>query len=176
MLAVLAAYIGSLDYNARLDSYQTKLKLNQDDLSKTAVYSYLRPTVVRPPEPLSILNQGLEGRLGTDFGISVDRENTEAEGENRGNEYLAIFSEVDLTVVVAVILGPPGLTFHVRRGLRRARGGNAQADDVLSPLPLPIAAGKIPGRLGHTHASHHLGLFTLTPRDGVCGACPFRDT
>ena len=111
ILAVLAAYIGSLDYNARLDSYQTKLKLNRDQVTQTGVYSFLRPTVVRSPEPLSILHHGLEGRLGSDFGISVDTENTEATGLNRGNEFLAIFSEVDLTVIVAVILGLLALLF-----------------------------------------------------------------
>jgi ABC-type transport system involved in multi-copper enzyme maturation permease subunit len=111
VLAVLAAYIGSLDYNARLDSYQTKLKLNNEALHHTTVYSFLSPTLVRPPEPLSILNHGLEGRVGTDFGVSVDTENTEATGENRGNEYLAIFSEVDLTVIVGVILGLLALLF-----------------------------------------------------------------
>jgi hypothetical protein len=111
LLAVLAAYMGSLDYNARLDNYQTKLKLNRDALTRTAVYSFLFPTVVRPPEPLSILNHGLEGRVGTDFRVSVDTEETEATSENRGNEYLAIFSEVDLTVIVAVILGLLALLF-----------------------------------------------------------------
>ena len=111
LLAMLAAYVGSLDYNARLESYQTKLRLNQHDLERVSVYSFLAPTVVRPPEPLSILNHGLEGRVGTDFGISVDTENTEAEGENRGNEYLAVFSEIDLTVIVGVILGLLALLF-----------------------------------------------------------------
>jgi ABC-type transport system involved in multi-copper enzyme maturation permease subunit len=111
VLAVLAAYIGSLDYNARLDSYQTKLKLNREALSHTTTYSFLFPTLVRPPEPLSVLNHGLEGRVGTDFQVSVDTENTEATGENRGNEYLSIFSEVDLTVIVAVILGLLALLF-----------------------------------------------------------------
>ena len=111
ILAVLAGYIGSLDYNARLDSYQTKIKLNRQALTETTVYSNLWPTVVRPPEPLSILNHGLEGRVGTDFQVSVDTENTEASGENRGNEYLSVFSEVDLTVVVAVILGLLALLF-----------------------------------------------------------------
>jgi len=111
ILAVLAAYIGSLDYNARLDSYQTKVKLNREGLSRVKVYSFLNPTLVRPPEPLSILNHGLEGRVGTDFEAEVDMENTEAHGENRGNEYLAVFSEVDLTVIVAVILGLLALLF-----------------------------------------------------------------
>ncbi len=122
VLAVLAAYIGSLDYNARLDSYNTKLKLNQDDLSKVAVYSYLRPALVRPPEPLSVLDHGLEGRLGTDVSIGVDEEQAEARGENRGNEYLAIFSEIDLTVIVAVILGLLALlfTFDAVSGEREA--------------------------------------------------------
>ncbi len=110
-LAVLAAYIGSLDYNARLDSYQTKVKLNRKGLSQQTVYSYLSPTLVRPPEPLSVLNHGLEGRVGTDFRVAVDEESTEARGENRGNEYLAVFSEVDLTVIVGVILGLLALLF-----------------------------------------------------------------
>ncbi len=122
VLAVLAAYIGSLDYNARLDSYDTKLKLNEDNLSKVAVYSFLRPAVVRPPEPLSVIDHGLEGRLGTDVNISVEEEQTEARGENRGNEYLAIFSEIDLTVIVAVILGLLALlfTFDAVSGEREA--------------------------------------------------------
>lgn len=111
VLAVLAAYMGSLDYNARLDSYQTKLKLNREALNRTTVYSFLSPRLVRPPEPLSILNHGLEGRVGTDFRVSLDTEETEASGENRGNEYLAIFSEVDLTLIVAVILGLLALLF-----------------------------------------------------------------
>jgi ABC-type transport system involved in multi-copper enzyme maturation permease subunit len=111
VLAMLAAYIGSLDYNARLDSYQTKLKLNRQQVDQTAVYSYLRPTLIRPPEPLSILHHGLEGRLGTDFGIAVDTETSEPTGLNRGNEFLAIFSEVDLTIIVAVILGLLALLF-----------------------------------------------------------------
>jgi ABC-type transport system involved in multi-copper enzyme maturation permease subunit len=111
VLAILAAYVGSLDYNARLASYQTKVKLNREGLSKTTTYSFLSPTLVRPPEPLSILNHGLEGCVGTDFQVSVDTENTEATGENRGNEYLSIFSEVDLTVIVAVILGLLALLF-----------------------------------------------------------------
>jgi len=122
LLAVLAAYIGSLDYNARLDSYQTKLKLNRHGLEQVAVYSFLRPTLVRPPEPLSILNHGLEGRLGTDISIGVDEEETEAQGENRGNEYLSVFSALDLTVIVAVILGLLALlfTFDLVSGEREA--------------------------------------------------------
>jgi ABC-type transport system involved in multi-copper enzyme maturation permease subunit len=122
ILAVLAAYIGSLDYNARLDSYNTKVKLNQDNLSQVAVYSYFKPTLVRPPEPLSVLDHGLEGRLGTDVNIGVDEDQTEATGENRGNEYLAIFSEVDLTIIVGVILGLLALlfTFDAVSGEREA--------------------------------------------------------
>src|SRR2546422_675508 len=138
VLAALAAYIGSLDYNARLDSYQTKLKLNNDGQRRTTVYSYLRPTVVRPPEPLSILNHGLEGRLGTDFWISVDTENTEAEGENRGNEYLSNFSEIDLTVIVAVILGLLAFlfTFDAVCGEREAGMLKLIMSYPLSPLAL----------------------------------------
>lgn len=138
ILAVLTAYIGSLDYNARLDSYQTKLKLNRQDLERTAVYSFLRPTVVRPPEPLSILHHGLEGRLGTDMQISVDEEQTEAQGENRGNEYLWIFSEIDLTVIVAVILGLLALLFTFD-----AVSGEREAGTLKLMLSFPLSRSEL---------------------------------
>lgn len=137
-LAVMAAYVGSLDYNARLDSYQTKLKLNRDALGRTAVYSFLQPTVVRPPEPLSILHHGLEGRLGTDFGISLDEESTEATGENRGNEYLSIFSAVDLTVIVAVILGLLALLFTFD-----AVCGEREAGMLKLMMSYPLSRGQL---------------------------------
>jgi hypothetical protein len=157
-LAVMAAYIGSLDYNARLDSYQTKLKLTRDAIAETRVYSFLRPTIYRPPEPLSVLNRGLEGRLGTDYWVSIDVENTEAEGQNRGNEYLAIFSEVDLTVVVAVILGLLALLFTFDSVSGEREGGNAEADHVVRRVALAVSARQIPGRLADADDPHGRGL------------------
>ena len=146
-LAALAAYVGSLDYNARLDSYQTKVKINRDNLSRTSVYSFLRPTAVRPPEPLSILHRGLEGRVGTDFEVSVDTENTEASGENRGNEYLAIFSEIDLTVIVTVILGLLALLFTFDAVCGEREGGTLKLAMSYSLARWQLLLGKYLGAL-----------------------------
>jgi ABC-type transport system involved in multi-copper enzyme maturation permease subunit len=146
-LAALAAYVGSLDYNARLDGYQTKGKILRDGLSRTSVYSFLQPTAVRPPEPLSILHRGLEGRVGTDFGVSVDTENTEASGENRGNEYLAIFSEIDLTVVVTVILGLLALLFTFDAVCGEREGGTLKLAMSYSLARWQLLLGKYLGAL-----------------------------
>ncbi len=146
-LAALAAYVGSLDYNARLDSYQTKTKINRDNLNRTSVYSFLRPTLVRPPEPLSILHRGVEGRVGTDFEVSVDTENTEASGENRGNEYLSIFSEIDLTVIVTVILGLLALLFTFDAVCGEREGGTLKLAMSYSLARWQLLLGKYLGAL-----------------------------
>jgi hypothetical protein len=68
------------------------------------VYSYLQPLAVRPPEPLSILNQGLDSRLGNEVAIHLFAVPFEAAGARRGNELLISMPAMDLTLVVSLVL------------------------------------------------------------------------
>lgn len=104
-LVALASFIASQDYNLRLGTYQAKVTERQNQLRQVQVYSRLQPTITRPPEPLSILDQGYDARLGTDVNINIYEVPFEAVGENRGNEFMSEFRGLDVTSIVIVVLG-----------------------------------------------------------------------
>jgi len=105
ILVTLGLFIASEDYNLRLQNYFTKIREHQNALRQVRVYSYLQPTVLRPPEPLSILVQGYDARLGTDVNINIYQVPFRATGGHRGNEYMSVFRELDLTMIVKIVLG-----------------------------------------------------------------------
>jgi len=109
LLTIVLAYSSTLvaarDYNLRLSRYRDRVASQQQELAALTVYSYLQPVLIRPPEPLSVLDQGLDSRLGTEVaihGFSIPVEATSAYG---GNELLVSLPTVDLTTIVSVVLG-----------------------------------------------------------------------
>jgi len=117
-LVILAVFIASEDYNLRLQAYQIKVREHENALRHVHVYSSLQPTVLRPPEPLSILCHGYDAKLGTEVNINIYQVPFQAAGERRGNEYMFVFRDLDLTVLVKVVLGLLALllTFDVMAG------------------------------------------------------------
>ncbi|RMG54235.1 MAG: DUF3526 domain-containing protein [Acidobacteria bacterium] len=105
ILVTLGIFIASEDYNSRLQLYHTRAQQHENALRRVHVYSSLQPTVLRPPEPLSILCQGYDAKLGTEVNINIYQVPFQATGERRGNEYMSVFRDLDLTVIVKVVLG-----------------------------------------------------------------------
>jgi ABC-type transport system involved in multi-copper enzyme maturation permease subunit len=105
VLAASSTWIAARDYNLRLSGYRDRVAGAQRTLSAVSVYSYLQPLAIRPPEPLSVFDQGFESRLGTDVAIHLFAIPDEAAGGQRGNEFLGSTPAVDLTTVVSVVLG-----------------------------------------------------------------------
>ncbi len=105
ILAALATLIATADYNLRLRNYQSQVEEHRQDLEKIHVYSFLQPVLVRPPEPLSILDQGNDARLGNEVRIHIFAIPTTATGGFRGNELMTSFRGLDLTTIVRVVLG-----------------------------------------------------------------------
>lgn len=107
VLAAASTWIAARDYELRLERYRERVAAQEDELRSVSVYSFLQPLAVRPPEPLSVLDQGFDAHLGTDVRIHLFTVPTEATGGSRGNELLVALpvAEVDLTTIVAVVLG-----------------------------------------------------------------------
>ena len=107
LLAAAWTLIAAQDYELRRDRYRDRIADSRKELQNVSVYSFLQPLAVRPPEPLSVLDQGFDARLGTDVRIHLFAIPTEATGGWRGNEFLVALpaAEVDLTTIVAVVLG-----------------------------------------------------------------------
>jgi ABC-type transport system involved in multi-copper enzyme maturation permease subunit len=105
LLAASSTLIATRDYNLRLQAYEDRVAAHARALREETVYSFLQPVVVRPPEPLSVLDQGFDAHLGSDVTIHLFAIPAEATGGYRGNEFLVTSPAADLTTIVAVVLG-----------------------------------------------------------------------
>ncbi|HEX4959687.1 MAG TPA: ABC transporter permease subunit [Thermoanaerobaculia bacterium] len=104
-LAWSSTLVAARDYNLRLGSFRERVASHRQELAAVSVYSYLQPVVVRPPEPLSVLDQGFDSRLGTEVAIHPFAIPAEATGGYRSNELLVSAPAADLTTIVSVVLG-----------------------------------------------------------------------
>lgn len=159
VLAASSTLVAARDYSLRLSSYKDRTASHEEELRSVSVYSSLQPLAVRAPEPLSILDQGFDSRLGTDVVIHLFSIPVEATGGHRGNELLTSLPAVDLTTIVILVLGLLALllthdAFAVERedGMLRAvfaAGVTRRAMLMgklvggLLTLGLPLAAGLV---------------------------------
>lgn len=105
VLAASSTLIAARDYNRRLQDYQDRVAAHARALRQETVYSFLQPVVVRPPEPLSVLDQGFDAHLGSEVTIHLFTIPAEARGGYRGNEFLGTSPAADLTKIVTIVLG-----------------------------------------------------------------------
>ncbi|HEV7508147.1 MAG TPA: ABC transporter permease subunit [Thermoanaerobaculia bacterium] len=147
VLAYSATLIAARDYNLRLSRYRDRVASHEQELMGVSVYSYLQPVLVRPPEPLSVLDQGLDSRLGTEVaihGFSIPIEATAGYG---GNELLASLPAVDLTTVVSVVLGLLALLLTHDAIVGEREDGMLRAVFANSVSRQTLLAGKLAGGL-----------------------------
>jgi ABC-type transport system involved in multi-copper enzyme maturation permease subunit len=147
VLAASSTWIAARDYNLRLSSYRERVANEERELGSVSVYSYLQPLVVRPPEPLSVLDQGFDSRLGTDVKIHRFAIPIEAAGGQRGNELLASGPAVDLTTVVAVVLGLLALLLTCDAVTSEREEGTLKAVFANGVSRRTVLAGKFAGSL-----------------------------
>jgi ABC-type transport system involved in multi-copper enzyme maturation permease subunit len=147
VLAYSSTLIAARDYNLRLSRYRDRVASHQQELAAVSVYSYLQPVLIRPPEPLSVLDQGLDSRLGTEVaihGFSIPVEATSAYG---GNELLISLPTVDLTTIVSVVLGLLALLLTHDAIVGEREDGMLRAVFANSVTRSTVFAGKLAGGL-----------------------------
>ena len=101
------------DYKHRLAVYDTAVKTHREDISDAMTYSQLRLYVDRPPNPLSIFNQGLDKRLGNTVHVHHQFVPTLLDALQHGvdNPFLNLFSGMDLVFIFQVVLSLMALLF-----------------------------------------------------------------
>ena len=147
VLAASSTWIAARDYNLRLSGYRERVANEEKELRSVSVYSYLQPRVVRPPEPLSVLDQGFDSRLGTDVKIHRFAIPVEATGGQRGNELLASGPAVGLTTVVTVVLGLLALLLTCDAVTGEREEGTLKAVFANGVSRGTVLAGKLAGSL-----------------------------
>ena len=147
VLAASSTWMGARDYNLRLSGYRERIANEEKALRTVSVYSFLQPRVVRPPEPLSVFDQGFDSRLGTDVKIHRFAIPDEATGGQRGNELLASVPAVDLTTVVSMVLGLLALLLTCDAVTAEREEGTLRAVFANGVTRGTVLAGKLAGSL-----------------------------
>lgn len=149
VLGAASTWVAARDYELRWSAYRDRVEAHQRQIESASVYSFLQPVLVRPPEPLSVFDQGFETRLGTDVSIHLFAVPAEAAGGSRGNELLVALpaSEVDLTTIVAVVLGLLALLLACEAVVGEREEGTLRMVLAQGASRRTLLAGKVLGGL-----------------------------
>ncbi len=105
ILAVLATFIGSLEYSQRMETYSQSAEGIRYRLGQARVYSRVGPSVVVPPQTLSILCKGVDKIGGQGMGISVSDIPMELGRIGVSDTwFMKSLVEIDFTRVVTLLL------------------------------------------------------------------------
>ena len=140
MLVVTNTIVLIDDYESRLASYNTAVRKHQIDPDMVRTYSALQIKIDRPPNPLSIFNQGLDRRLGNSLVIYYTYVPTlwDTVSHSADNPFLNLFSSIDLVFILQVILSLLALLFAYD-----AVAGEREDGTLRLMLTTPISRGTI---------------------------------
>ena len=103
ILTVVSTVFLMSDYKARLMDFHASVALNDENLKKVPVYSYLELKVFKKPNPLSIFVSGIERETGTYADITHRDIPASLRGGSIKNDFSHMFSFFDLSSVVMII-------------------------------------------------------------------------
>ena len=140
VLIVANAVVLIHDYERRLALYNNAVRSNHNNVVSTQTYSPLYLQADRPPNPLSLFNQGLEKRLGNTVRIHHAFVPTlwDAELHGMDNPFLNLLSSIDLIVVFQVVLSLLALLFAYD-----AIAGEHEKGTLRLIMTTPVSRGKI---------------------------------
>ncbi len=137
------------DYRDQLGQYKVDRDAAAKELAETRVYSFVRPTVVFPPEPLGVFGQGLSAQVGNQVKVLLGTKPLLAAGKTaaRDNPFLASFFSVDFVDIAAIIFSLLALLFSYDALTREKEDGTLRLQ-MANPLGRStLLAGKVAGIL-----------------------------
>ena len=114
-LIVTNLFVLTRGYEDRLQSYQTAVRENEDEVKQVKIYSEFghsrKLKCDRKPKLLSIFNEGMDKRKGNTVTVSHGYVPAVAEKHGSDNPYLNIFSSIDFTIICQVVMSLLALLF-----------------------------------------------------------------
>ena len=107
LLIIFSIYTGIESYKGRLNEYNIAIKRHEEMLNNHPSWPILASmgyNIDKPPSPLSVIAEGLEGVLGRSAKIDAMSPVKLEESKYNDNPVLAIFGSFDLMFVVRTIL------------------------------------------------------------------------
>jgi ABC-type transport system involved in multi-copper enzyme maturation permease subunit len=135
------------DYANRMRAYLVD-KVNADrQFQEVRVYSQIRPEVVKPPEPLSIFCQGIDGNVGNRIKILLGQKPLFAAGKVtvRDNPLLNSFFSIDFISIIAIVMSLLALIFTYDACTKEKEDGTLRLQLANSLGRSDILLGKVIG-------------------------------
>ena len=135
------------DYNSRMRVYRVDKANAENSLKYVRVYSYLRPEIVKPPQPLSIFCQGISGNVGSRVKIWLGEKPLFATGKAaiRDNPLLNSFFSIDFVGIIAIVMSLLALIFTYDACTREKEDGTLKLQLSNSLGRYKILLGKVLG-------------------------------
>lgn len=113
LLVVANTYVLTKDYDRRFAAYNTMLKTEHQQLRELKTYSAGPLNLIRPPNPLSIFNVGLDKRVGNKIEVSHNFVPAlwDARAHGTTNPLLNLFISIDIVFIFEVVLSLLALIF-----------------------------------------------------------------
>ena len=106
VLAALTALTGSIDFSRNYAAYREEVREVEDEMNRVTVYSQVRPRLVFPPQPLSILSRGVMQTFARQYWVNIDGINIYAPAlsSQYDSQFMKTLVQIDFTTVVALLL------------------------------------------------------------------------
>jgi len=109
ILIVVCTFLNVKSFEEKRTNYDLAIREHRQEFTTFNVYSQVKPRVEYPPEVLSILNKGVSGQFATTITISRDKVPEVETGSDIDNEYLALFSTLDMSNVIILVFSLLGM-------------------------------------------------------------------
>jgi ABC-type transport system involved in multi-copper enzyme maturation permease subunit len=111
-LVPLATLVSINNYQSKVRVYDVE-RAEAEENSHPKVYSYLRPELIKPPEPLSIFSNGINYNVGSKIKIRLGKQPLFTSGTStvRENPFTNSFLSFDFITVLAIAFSLIGLLF-----------------------------------------------------------------
>lgn len=104
-LVSLVTFIGSLDFSERMEEYRTRRQEVDEGLGRATTWGQVRPSIVLPPQPLSLFAVGVESWVGNYMVMAVwAKLETPGNRATLTSDFMKTLVQVDFVTVVAVVL------------------------------------------------------------------------
>ncbi|MDE0042983.1 MAG: ABC transporter permease subunit [Candidatus Poribacteria bacterium] len=141
-LVCLNTWVLVRSYTHRLDDYRRAVDANTNEVRNIQTYSQISyrhsPSAEKKPPLLSILNEGLGGRLGNSVKVSHVVVPVKTTQHGSDNPYLVVFPRTDLTLVFQIVISLLAFLFSYD-----AIAGERQSGTLALVLSNPIPRGKL---------------------------------
>jgi len=110
-LISISTVVLTKNYQEKLRNFQQSVSEHANELRQIKVYSALNPKLELPPQPLSVFNEGVVEQFGNQVTIRRDEIPRLEAGSDVDNEFLVIFSNIDITTIIKIIMSLLAILF-----------------------------------------------------------------